>query len=635
MFSVEEIKRKFDFSQDKESGKSRWLTISVVAAVFVLLALGTAIIWFEVSFQNKFYPGTKIGNINLSGLSKQEAFKLIGDRAEKISQGGIKVLYQNGEQKELQVLNIDSFSDPDLSQELVSFDVYKTVYDAYALGRGNNFFENLWQQGALLVGGRKVAVSYELDEAFLSKALRQQFSPLEKKEVNASPKIICDKLGCRAEVVPESNGLTFNYQEAIDSLKNDLAQLNDSQVRLSLIPSKPQISSGEASMALNDALEAASTSVAFIYGEKKWPLAQKDLVKMIEFQKNNGKVAAGISQEKFIGWLDKNVASQINVEAKNAVLEIKNGTISSLDTQQDGLEVDSLSVYQELNSKVIAKNKAFTVNLIVKTVKPEVAVGSINDLGIREILGVGQSNFSGSPTNRRKNIKNGASKLHGYLIKPDEEFSLINRLLPIDGTNGYVTELVIKGNKTTPEYGGGLCQVGTTMFRAAMAAGLPILERQNHSYSVTYYLENGLPGTDATIYDPKPDFRFKNDTGHYILIQSRIEGDILKFEFWGTKDGRQTERTKPKTWGLKNPAPTKYIETTDLPVGQKKCTESSHKGISASFDYIVTSTDGVMKKQTFTSVYKPWQAVCLIGVTAMTASSTEGVIIASTSTNSN
>jgi vancomycin resistance protein YoaR len=270
-----------------------------------------------------------------------------------------------------------------------------------------------------------------------------------------------------------------------------------------------------------------------------------------------------------------------------------------------------------LNAKIIDNNfEDLHFILSVETTTPDVAIGDINNLGINEIIGTGMSNFSGSPANRRKNIKNGASKLHGLLIKPDEEFSLIEALLPVNASTGYFPELVIKGNKTTPEYGGGLCQIGTTIFRTALASGLPILERQNHSYSVSYYLENGLPGVDATIYDPKPDLRFKNDTGNYILIQSRIIGDKLYFDFWGTKDGRTATQTKPKTWGVKSPLPTKITESPDLAPGQKKCTESAHKGITASFNYIVSYTDGHTATTTFTSVYKPWQEVCLIGASA-------------------
>ena len=97
---------------------------------------------------------------------------------------------------------------------------------------------------------------------------------------------------------------------------------------------------------------------------------------------------------------------------------------------------------------------------------------------------------------------------------------------------------------------------------------------------------------------------------------------MLYFDFWGKSDGRKAERTTPKVWGWTAPLPTKYIETLDLKPGEKKCTESSHQGVSAAFDYIVTYPNGEIKKTTFSSRYKPWQAVCLIGVEELTVDQT-------------
>jgi vancomycin resistance protein YoaR len=235
----------------------------------------------------------------------------------------------------------------------------------------------------------------------------------------------------------------------------------------------------------------------------------------------------------------------------------------------------------------------------------------INDFGIKNIIGTGKSNFAGSPKNRRHNISVGAGTLNGLLIKPDEEFSLNQALGKIDKETGYLPELVIKDNKTIPEYGGGLCQIGTTMFRTALATGLPITMRRNHSYRVVYYEP---AGTDAAIYNPWPDLKFINDTGHYILIQSRIEGDNLYFDMWGSNDGRIVDKTEPIIYNIITPGPTKMVETLDLPAGEKKCTEKPHNGADTYFDYKVTYANGEIKEKRFSSHYVPWREVCLIGV---------------------
>jgi len=182
---------------------------------------------------------------------------------------------------------------------------------------------------------------------------------------------------------------------------------------------------------------------------------------------------------------------------------------------------------------------------------------------------------------------------------------------------------VIKGNEIKLEVGGGMCQIGTTLFRMAMNSGLDITERRNHSYRVVYYEP---AGTDATIYDPAPDYKFINDTKNYVLIQTRIEGDDLYFDFWGTNDGRQPQQSDPVIYNIVSPGPKQFIETEDLKPGETKCVESAHNGADAYFDYTVTYADGTLKERRFPSHYIPWPAKCLVGIEPQTATSTEVII---------
>jgi vancomycin resistance protein YoaR len=112
----------------------------------------------------------------------------------------------------------------------------------------------------------------------------------------------------------------------------------------------------------------------------------------------------------------------------------------------------------------------------------------------------------------------------------------------VDGEHGYLPELVIKQNRTEPEFGGGICQVSSTVFRAAIYSGLKITARRNHAYPVKYYAPYGM---DATIYIPKPDLKFVNNTPGHILMQASIEGTELIFRFYGTSDRRKVEVDGP------------------------------------------------------------------------------------------
>ena len=125
---------------------------------------------------------------------------------------------------------------------------------------------------------------------------------------------------------------------------------------------------------------------------------------------------------------------------------------------------------------------------------------------------------------------------------PNEEFSFNDYLGAVDASNGYLPELVIKDDVTTPEYGGGICQVSTTAFRAAMRSGMKITGRRNHSYPVSYY---GTPGFDATVYKPSPNLTFVNDTGYPVYLDTKIFGTRLIFDVWGKSDGRQVTINGP------------------------------------------------------------------------------------------
>ncbi len=182
------------------------------------------------------------------------------------------------------------------------------------------------------------------------------------------------------------------------------------------------------------------------------------------------------------------------------------------------------------------------IDLIVIRRQPVITMESLNALGLTSLLGTGTSSFSGSHKSRIHNIQVGAEKFNGLIIKPGEEFSFDDNLGEVGPKQGYLPELVIKQGKTIPEYGGGLCQVSTTVFRAAINAGLKITERHPHAFPVKYYNPQGF---DATIYPPSPDLKFINDTPNNILLQSKIEGNKLTFEIYGTSDNREVKIKGP------------------------------------------------------------------------------------------
>ena len=165
--------------------------------------------------------------------------------------------------------------------------------------------------------------------------------------------------------------------------------------------------------------------------------------------------------------------------------------------------------------------------------------------------------------------------------------------------------------------GGGVCQVSTTLFRAALNAGLPITERHEHSYRVHYYEDDGSkPGLDATVFNPTEDLKFINDTPAYILIQTKTDATnlTLTIEFYGAPDGRKAEILNQTLTGVVPPPAPLYQDDPTLPVGEVRQVDFAAWGAKASFEYRVTKNGVHTIDQVFTSNFRPWQAVFLKGV---------------------
>ncbi len=234
------------------------------------------------------------------------------------------------------------------------------------------------------------------------------------------------------------------------------------------------------------------------------------------------------------------------------------------------------------------------------------------ELGIHEIVAEGRTSFRGSSPARVHNIVRAAEAVRGVVIPPGGTFSFNKEAGPITAANGYEDSLIIWGDRTAVGIGGGVCQVSTTLFRAAFFAGLPILERWNHGYIVSWY---GEPGMDATVYSPYVDLKFKNTTPAYLLIQPVVDtrNGVLIFRLWGTRPDWTVEIGKPIYENVEEPPPPLYIEDPSLPKGTIKQVEWPKKGMTVRITRTVRRGDQIIEQQEFVSKYEPWRAVYLYG----------------------
>lgn len=599
-----------------------WLYLSIPIVLLLIFFSMLAHLAWAKKYESRIYPGISIGNISLGGLTEDEARQKIDAQAEILEKDGLN-FELNG--KKINIPKEAIADSIDFTQESFSINRNLTLKNAFDQGRDNDWLTSFsrWIFGDWKT--LKLEAVYNISPEVITTVLKNNCSDQEISSENASLKLNNKE---EIEVVPEKDGLGLNYEDAIEKSNHLLANLGNETIYLKTEVLNPETTTEDLNELLSEAEEIIQLAPIKIKAKDYYSTVNKTLI--ISWIKTNQEGKIDFDREKIKAFILKDLSSRFDQEAEEPRFKIVSGRMSFWQAGVEGRKINLEKSAEKIVQEILNDHKK-EIDLELEII-PVVSMEE-GDVVIKELLGTGHSNFAGSSSSRKKNIAVGANAVQGLLIKPGEEFSLVKQLGDVSEESGYYPELVIKGNKTVREFGGGLCQVATTLFRSALATGLPITARQNHSYRVSYYEP---AGTDAAVYIPNPDVRFVNDTKNYILIQSRISGNNIYFDFWGVKDGRVASSTEPTIYNIVKPAPKKTIVSQDLKPGETKCTESAHNGADAYFDYTVTYADGKVVTKRFKSHYVPWQAVCLVGPTPTTtkpvATSTPPVTTPSTTT---
>lgn len=568
----------------------------VGGAIILGLLLVIGYFGYEYTYTNKIYPGVTIAGQPVAGLDYVSAVQIVNNYKTELEHDGLTFTYDG-----------ETFVIPTISDTVPLIDIQtdKTVQAAFGVGRGSNAQSNLRQKAAALVFGADQNVQYHNATSTIIDLLAAEFDDSATPYQNANFDLTTDPI----TVLPHSDGTRFNWPAVMSEIETRLNTLQPINITLEL-EAAPALITTNAAEQLVDEAEAvlALAPLTLTYEAKTYTIERDELATWLTVEVQFDEAAIRTSLDS--------IAADINIPVKEGrfSLDIVAGEVklTQFEDGADGLEVNLEKTIAAINQTVLQDNKN-TIELVVEVTKPHATPDNLSELGIKELLGTGTTNFAGSPTNRIANIRRGADLVNGLLVAPGETFSLLDTLRPFDAANGWLPELVIKGNKLEKELGGGLCQIGSTSFRAAMMSGQEIVERRNHSWAVSYYNYNGKAGVDATIYDPSPDFQFKNTTDHYILWRTRIEGYDIYFEMWGTSDGRNGYFTEPVNYGYVSPGPTEEVVDESLPPGTRNCAQHAYTGVSASFDYIIDWADGTQTTENYTSVYKAQPARCLVG----------------------
>lgn len=532
-------------NRKKGNVKNRVFKIITLFLMLVIVAVITVLVYFNVAYSQKIFPNITINDKNYSGLTKKQAFEKLENEIKSTYQNGFVFQYE------------DKIYDTDFLETRLAIDVSKTIDAAFAYGHQKNILQNLKEQSKLIYLKNDFSIETSFDKVALENYLANEISKIETPPKNFGYFYNNEN----EEFIPTQSktGMIINQEKIVKDILNNLRILENKVIEIELVKKYPEFTKDFNDVALMEAENLLTKKIILQYNSKEWEVAKEDFVLWFSFSaiKNSSGSRFGlkIDQEKTEKYLIS-LVPQVNKEPVNAQLKFnKDDRVDIFSLSQEGLVLQIKKSAAEISEKVFTKENyqnnletEIIIPLITEKTQPEITTEDIGNMGITALLATGESNFYGSPKNRKHNIMVGASRFHGVLIGPKDEFSFNTALGKVGAKQGYLPELVIKKDKTVPEYGGGLCQVSTTAFRGAVKAGFEITERENHAYPVQYY---NPQGTDATIYPPHPDLRFKNNTPAYVLIQTRIEGNKLYFDFYGSDDGREVTLKGPYTYDWK------------------------------------------------------------------------------------
>ncbi len=571
--------------------KVRKRKFSWVIFPFLILA-------FFVFYVDRVYPGIKVAGIDIGGRQETEVLEILKGSSVPLQE--LHLIYKQS------VYKIPG-SEIDLN-----YDYTKTFDRAYKVGRSGNWLFDIGQIVSSVIKTKNLGFAVNLNEEKLTSYLSTIAGQITSDPVYPSVKLV------GKEVVVD-NGKPGNDLDLLKLralIAEHLAFQNSTDIEIPITPVDPSLDEKSYDELKKKAEGLVGKKVTIKFESQSLVLADKDIIALLS--------PNGSYKDEEINKIIEKVKLEFEREPRDAKFEFLTsenngeGKVNEFEPAQNGARIKTdefrlslVSALESLNSD----QKEITLEVPTILQKPQINTADVNNFGIKELIGHGQSIFFGSIASRVHNIGIAANKINGTMIAPGETFSFNETVGDISVFTGYQQAYIISGGKTVLGDGGGVCQVSTTIFRAAMNAGLPIVERNAHAYRVHYYEEDALPGLDATIYSPTVDLKFKNDTPAYILIQTHFNPAkyFLSFDFYGTSDGRVATVSKPILSDYV-PAPTPlYTDDPTLPLGTVKQVDFSAPGTKSRFTYTVTRSGETLINQTFYSNYRAWQAKFLRG----------------------
>jgi vancomycin resistance protein YoaR len=586
-----------------------WLPVLFFVSTGGLLVMMIfTVLGYQLFYLNRAYPGVMVAGVPVQGMTQAEIAAVVNRQSSSYLNRLITIHAED---------RIWTFTGQELG---LYVDAEATASQAYYVGRRGNLVADMFTHLSLLFTPRNIEPIIEYNTEPTHQVLAQLAQAVDQPPQDAALTVYSPE---RIELTPAQRGRRLHL-DATRALIEDAVFSEDPQPLVAVVQQiLPGVSDEAIFPIYQQVKKLLSKPFVFVLeveaGAKEWRIEPAELLSMMKLLEQpgaDGKTVLTLELDQTL-WRTRieGLAQEINRQPVDAqlIFNEESNQLEVLKESQDGVALDMEATYQRTMAAIA--NNANVVGLPVNPVQAKVSSNNLESLGIKEVVSEATSYFKGSSESRMNNIAVGASKFNGIIVPPGEVFSFNKYLGDISKEMGFDEALVIYGDRTAVGIGGGICQVSTTAFRAALFGGYEIVERWAHGYRVGWYEINSVPGLDATIYTPDVDFKFRNDTAHYLLIQTEtdLEAGTLTFKFFGTSPGREVTVSEPVEENLVKPSPPLYERDATLPEGMIKQVDWAQDGLDVTVTRVVKEGDKIIHEDTIVSYYQPWRAIYRVG----------------------
>lgn len=584
----------------------RFVLLSIIGSVLLALLLLIMLMAWQAVLRDRVVPGVNVGGVDLSGLTAAEAAAALNAEFAPLTEK-IYVL-RDGERAWRARAS-------ELGLRIATEDM---LARAFTVGHSGAALDDIVAQSEAWIRGARQPLRLIVDENVALDYLRNLARQIKRDRQDASLRIV----GGEAQIQPGLAGRALNIPATLARLTAALrAPAEETVIEVAVEKSKPRRwNVEEASLRLGTAL---SGPVQLFASDRDggplgpWTVSRDQIRAVLSVSlRDDGagkRFDVSVNAEAFRAFL-RSLAPGLRIIAVDGRFDFDPGTgeLNALSPSRGGRELNIDKTLEQLERTIFSRESRLAPMVFDYSLPRYHEGGTAAALGIQELVAESTSYYWGSRPNRRTNIAIGADKLNGVIIAPGEEFAFNRHLGAITAEAGFVDGAVIFGARTVTGIGGGICQVSTTVFRAAFSGGFAITERNSHGYRVGYYEYAGAgPGLDAAIWQPTSDLRFLNNTPHHLLIESEFMGekDALQFRFYSTRHWRAVVEA-PIIRDIVDAPPPRFEENRDLQAGQTRQVDYSAQGADVWVYRNVYDTAGslVKRDQAYTH-YSPWRAV--------------------------